>query len=185
MRTFQKWEPREAFTHFCSTCHHNKHSLEISLCCTLKDYASKSPIYVFWVGGCFCTKLFPFLRMQRALQRDKQMQTWALLHICSWHTPGGKLGCPRCQRNGVTCATGVCAPSQHRGASPAALLPSQGESLCKSVKGSGDIPTSAEILHAERTKSPAILISIAKTKPLKTKPNNRTLHNNSLRQYYF
>lgn len=32
----------------------------------------------------------------------------------------------------------------------ASHIPSHEESLCKSVKGSGDIPISAEILHAEK-----------------------------------
>lgn len=118
MGAFQNWEPREAFTYSVLPVTVINTPWKSPLCCILKCYISKSLIYVFWVGGCFCTKLFPFLRMECAVQGDEQMQTWVLPPSYSWHTPGGKLGPSRCQSNGATCATGVCAPSQHRGASP-------------------------------------------------------------------
>lgn len=99
-----------------------------------------------------------------------------LLTAHAWREAGTPQGpeewCYLCSR----CLLDFIHPSQHRWASPPRTLlpphiPSQEESLCKSVKGSGDIPISAEILLAEKTQSPAILISIVKTKKTHKKPH--------------
>lgn len=178
MGTLQNWEPAEAFTHLVLPVTIINTPWKSPLCCILKDYISKSLIYVFWVGGCFCTKLFPFLRMKGSVQRDEQMQMWVLPHSCSQHTPGGRLGSSRCHRNGVTCAAGVCAPSQHRAASPwnAAPIPhpipaAKSVQPRERVRGCSCLSRNTA---CRKPKSLAILICTVKTKPLKNSKTKKS-----------
>lgn len=171
---------KRGFYSLGSTCHHNKHSLEISPVLYFKVLHIQESYLCILSGWLLLYKAVSISQdeMRRAGGRTNANvgSPTRLLTAHAWREAGTLQGpeewCCLCSR----CLLDFIHPFQHRWASPPRTLlpphiPSQEESLCKSVKGSGDTPISVEILLAEKTtKSPEILISIVKTKPLKKKP---------------
>lgn len=170
-----------------STCHHNKPSLEISPVLYFKGLHIRESYLCILSGWLLLYKTVSISQDEvcRAEGRTKanvgspsHTAARSTLLEGGWDPPGARgMGLPVLQVFVHLPSTGEPPP----GTLLPSHIPSQQGSLCKAVRVR-DVPVSAEMLHAEKTKSPAILISIVKTKPLKKKQNQKILHNNALKK---